>query len=213
MRVLLIFDVFLPELVAQLRIRLFLRRFADLSRDDVVVPAVGDILGCSIRSATALARTASGTATAAGPDDTTRLTSAPRAASAPACGSWFMTVLTGTVLLGANATLPSSSPAEVSVLGTPVRGTPLTSGTKVAGATVHFVDEETDHGPIIVQGVVPVLPGDTEDSLRARILAVEHEIYPAAIQLFAEGRLEVQGRRVIVRGAPPLTGAEQLIRW
>ena len=66
MRVLLIFDVFLPELVAQLRIRLFLRRFADLSRDDVVVPAVGDILGCSIRSATALARTASGTATAAG---------------------------------------------------------------------------------------------------------------------------------------------------
>lgn len=82
-------------------------------------------------------------------------------------------------------------------------------GVKIAGATVHFVDEHTDHGPIIVQGAVAVRPDDGEDEVRARILAVEHEIYPRAIQLFAEGRLEVDGRRVRVRGAdqplpPPL---------
>ena len=79
-------------------------------------------------------------------------------------------------------------------------------GVKVAGATVHFVDEEVDHGPIIVQGVVPVLADDDEATLAQRILAIEHEIYPLAIQLFAEGRLRVVGRRVIVTGyrpAPP----------
>jgi phosphoribosylglycinamide formyltransferase-1 len=82
-------------------------------------------------------------------------------------------------------------------------------GVKIAGATVHFVDEHTDHGPIIVQGAVAVQPDDSEDEVRARILAVEHEIYPRAIQLFSQGRLEVHGRRVRVRGAdrplpPPL---------
>jgi phosphoribosylglycinamide formyltransferase-1 len=87
----------------------------------------------------------------------------------------------------------------------------LAYGVKVVGATVHFVDEETDHGPIIIQGAVGVEPGDTEETLRARILAVEHEIYPTAVQLFAEGRLEIDGRRVRVRGPrpecrPPLLG-------
>lgn len=76
-------------------------------------------------------------------------------------------------------------------------------GVKVAGATVHFVDEEVDHGPIIVQGVVPVLPDDDETTLGQRILSVEHQIYPLAIQLFAERRLQVIGRRVIVSGARP----------
>ncbi|HYR95198.1 MAG TPA: phosphoribosylglycinamide formyltransferase [Candidatus Binatus sp.] len=81
----------------------------------------------------------------------------------------------------------------------------LEYGVKLAGASVHFVDEHTDHGPIIVQGAVPVGPDDTEDTIRDRILAVEHEIYPTAIQLFAEGRLSVVGRRVVVRGPrPPL---------
>lgn len=78
-------------------------------------------------------------------------------------------------------------------------------GVKIVGATVHFVDEQADHGPIIIQGAVPVLPGDDEETVRGRILGVEHEIYPRAIQLFAEGRLEVQGRGVIVHGPrPPL---------
>jgi phosphoribosylglycinamide formyltransferase-1 len=85
-------------------------------------------------------------------------------------------------------------------------------GVRIAGATVHFVDEHTDHGPIIVQGAVAVEPDDTEETLRARVLAVEHEIYPLAIQLFAEGRLVIEGRRVVVRGPrPPLP--TPLVRW
>jgi phosphoribosylglycinamide formyltransferase-1 len=88
----------------------------------------------------------------------------------------------------------------------------LDYGVKIAGATVHFVDEETDHGPIIVQGAVPVDADDTEDRIRDRILAGEHEIYSTAIQLFAEGRLELQGRRVVVRGPrPPLS--LPLVHW
>jgi len=79
----------------------------------------------------------------------------------------------------------------------------LEYGVKIAGASVHFVDEHTDHGPIIIQGAVAVSPDDTEETLRDRILAVEHEIYPTAIQLFAEGRLSVSGRRVVVRGPRP----------
>jgi phosphoribosylglycinamide formyltransferase-1 len=79
----------------------------------------------------------------------------------------------------------------------------LEYGVRIAGATVHFVDEETDHGPIILQAAVPVDPADTEETLKARILAQEHRIYPEAIQLFAEGRLRVDGRRVVVAGAAP----------
>lgn len=74
----------------------------------------------------------------------------------------------------------------------------LDHGVKVAGATVHFVDEGLDSGPIVLQAVVQVQPGDTEATLSSRILAVEHRLYPAAVRLFAEGRLEIVGRRVIV---------------
>lgn len=76
----------------------------------------------------------------------------------------------------------------------------LRHGAKLSGCTVHFVDEGTDTGPIIIQAVVPILDDDTEESLSARILAYEHQIYPRAIQLFAEGRLEVRGRRVLCHG-------------
>jgi phosphoribosylglycinamide formyltransferase 1 len=72
----------------------------------------------------------------------------------------------------------------------------LAHGVKISGATVHFVDEGLDSGPIIVQEAVPVLPGDTEQTLSARILEVEHRIYARAIRLFAEGRLKIEGRRV-----------------
>ena len=76
----------------------------------------------------------------------------------------------------------------------------LEHGAKVAGATVHFVDDgPVDTGPIILQASVPVLPNDTEESLAARILVEEHRLYPEAVRLFAEGRLEVVGRRVIIR--------------
>jgi phosphoribosylglycinamide formyltransferase-1 len=72
-------------------------------------------------------------------------------------------------------------------------------GVRFSGATVHFVAEEVDMGPIILQAVVPVLQDDTEETLAARILVEEHKIYPRAVQLFFEGRIEVRGRRVFLR--------------
>src|SRR6266545_471692 len=74
-------------------------------------------------------------------------------------------------------------------------------GARFAGCTVHFVDEGTDTGPVIVQTVVPVEPGDSEEALARRILEQEHRIYAQAIQWYAEGRLSVDGRRVLVDGA------------
>lgn len=89
-------------------------------------------------------------------------------------------------------------------------------GVRFSGCTVHFVDEECDEGPIIIQGVVPVYPDDTAETLSARILKLEHQVYPKAIQLYSEGRLKVAGRRVFVEGLikeegqvltlPPLKG-------
>ena len=74
-------------------------------------------------------------------------------------------------------------------------------GAKIAGCTVHFVDAGTDTGPIIAQSAVPVLEEDTVESLRARILVEEHRLLPSALQLLAQGRLAIDGRRV--RVAPP----------
>lgn len=92
----------------------------------------------------------------------------------------------------------------------------LEHGARFSGCTVHFVNEECDQGPIIIQAVVPVFPDDTEESLSARILKEEHRIYPRAIQLYSEGRLHVVGRKVLVDGLekegdqvliqPPLKG-------
>lgn len=72
----------------------------------------------------------------------------------------------------------------------------LDYGVKISGATVHFVDEGTDTGPIILQQAVPVLDGDTVESLAARVLEVEHRLLPKAINLFARGKLKIEGRRV-----------------
>jgi phosphoribosylglycinamide formyltransferase 1 len=70
-------------------------------------------------------------------------------------------------------------------------------GVKVAGCTVHFVDEGLDSGPIIIQSCVPVLQGDTEETLTDRILEKEHIIYPEAVRLFVEGKLKIEGRNVV----------------
>jgi phosphoribosylglycinamide formyltransferase 1 len=76
----------------------------------------------------------------------------------------------------------------------------LTYGARVAGCTVHFVDEGTDTGPIIAQAAVPVLPGDDEAALQARIQVEEHRLYPQAVQWIAQGRLALEGRVVRVDG-------------
>jgi phosphoribosylglycinamide formyltransferase-1 len=81
----------------------------------------------------------------------------------------------------------------------------IDSGCKAAGATVHFVSAELDHGPIIAQAVVPVLPGDTEQTLAARVLAREHLIYPRAVRWIVDDLLRVEGASVRhLRGEPQL---------
>jgi phosphoribosylglycinamide formyltransferase 1 len=69
-------------------------------------------------------------------------------------------------------------------------------GAKITGVTIHMVDEEVDHGPIVLAEAVPVLPGDDEGALHARIQEVEHRLYPQAARLLVDGKLKVEGRRV-----------------
>ena len=78
-------------------------------------------------------------------------------------------------------------------------------GVKFSGCTVHFADEGVDTGPIIIQAAVPVDPDDTAETLAARILKEEHRIYPQAIQYYAEGRIEIEGRKVRVRDGRRMT--------
>ena len=78
----------------------------------------------------------------------------------------------------------------------------LEAGAKVHGATVHFVVAEMDAGPIIAQGAVAVRPDDTEAALAARVLAVEHRIYPFVLKLVAEGRVRVENGRCLIDGVP-----------
>ncbi len=95
-------------------------------------------------------------------------------------------------------THPALLPAfgGVGMYGHHVHEAVLASGAKLSGATVHFATPETDRGPIILQAAVPVLDDDTPDSLAARVLTLEHRIYPAAVRLWAAGRLAVEGNRV-----------------
>jgi phosphoribosylglycinamide formyltransferase-1 len=80
----------------------------------------------------------------------------------------------------------------------------LEYGVRIAGCTVHLVDEKTDHGPIVIQAAVPVYSDDTLEELTDRILAEEHRIYPEAICLFAEGSVQIDGRRIVIRNEEPL---------
>jgi phosphoribosylglycinamide formyltransferase-1 len=84
-------------------------------------------------------------------------------------------------------------------------------GVRIAGATVHLVDGDLDHGPIIVQAAVPVHPGDDADTVRKRILEQEHRIYPYAINLFAQKRIRIEGRQVYIDGADKNSEGDVLV--
>lgn len=115
----------------------------------------------------------------------------------------FMRLITPVLLRAFPMRVMNIHPALLPAFpGTHVWQTEIDYGVKFAGCTVHFVDEGTDTGPIIIQAVVPVYDEDTAETLNARILKQEHKIYSRAIQLFAEGRLEIKGRRVLTRGSP-----------
>ncbi|MEE9517659.1 MAG: phosphoribosylglycinamide formyltransferase [Candidatus Adiutricales bacterium] len=109
----------------------------------------------------------------------------------------FMRVITPTFLKAFHNRILNIHPALLPAFpGVHVWQEAIDYGVKFSGCTVHFVDEGTDTGPVIIQSVVPVLDDDDADSLSARILKQEHKIYSRAIQLFAQGRLEIEGRRV-----------------
>jgi len=115
----------------------------------------------------------------------------------------FMRIITHVLLRAFPMKVMNIHPALLPAFpGTHVWQMEVDSGVKFAGCTVHFVDEGTDTGPIIIQAVVPVYDEDTADTLNARILKQEHKIFSQAIQLYAEGRLEIKARRVLAKGFP-----------
>lgn len=115
----------------------------------------------------------------------------------------FMRIVTPVLLRAFPMRVMNIHPALLPAFpGTHVWRAEVDYGVKFAGCTVHFVDEGTDTGPIIIQAVVPVYEDDTGEALSARILRQEHKVYSQAIQLYAEGRLEVRGRRVLARRIP-----------
>jgi phosphoribosylglycinamide formyltransferase-1 len=118
----------------------------------------------------------------------------------------FMRIITPTLLKAFPQRVINIHPALLPAFpGLHVQKAALEHGVKFSGCTVHFVDEGMDTGPIIIQAVVPVLDNDTEDTLSSRILAQEHKIYSRAIQLIAEDRLRIEGRRVLVTGGRTAT--------
>ena len=105
---------------------------------------------------------------------------------------WFVKKWYGRLINIHPALLPSFK-------GTNGQGDAFDYGVKISGCTTHFMDEHVDHGPIILQAAVKVMPGDDRDKLAHRILDVEHQILPRTVQLFAEDRLKIKGRKVEIK--------------
>lgn len=115
------------------------------------------------------------------------------------CLAGFMRIVKGELLDEYSARMINIHPALLpSFKGLDAQKQALEYGVRYSGCTVHFVDKGIDTGPIIIQKVVPVLQDDTEDTLSARILEEEHKAYPEAVRLYAESRLMISGRSVLI---------------
>jgi phosphoribosylglycinamide formyltransferase-1 len=116
------------------------------------------------------------------------------------CLAGFMRILGGAFVRELRGRLVNIHPSLLPAFpGLHAQRQALDHGVRIAGVTVHFVDEGVDTGPIIAQAAVPVRDDDTEESLSERILVEEHRLYPDVIRRFAEGRLALEGRRVVTR--------------
>lgn len=116
----------------------------------------------------------------------------------------FMRILTPVLLRAFPLRIMNIHPALLpSFQGLHVQEKAFDYGVKFTGCTVHFADEGVDTGPIIIQAIVPVYDDDTAEILQKRILKEEHRIYPQAIQFYAEGRIEVIGRKVRIKASRP----------
>jgi phosphoribosylglycinamide formyltransferase-1 len=114
-------------------------------------------------------------------------------------GAGYMRILSPSFVKKWYGKLINIHPALLpSFKGTNGQGDALEYGVKISGCTTHFMDEHMDHGPIILQAAVKVHPDDDRDKLAARILEVEHQILPRTVQLFAQGRLKIKGRKVTI---------------
>lgn len=126
------------------------------------------------------------------------------------CLAGFMRLLTGTFLSAFPGRVLNIHPALLPAFpGTHAQQQALEHGVRIAGCTVHLVDEGTDTGPIVAQGAVPVLPGDDLEALQARILAVEHQLFPRVLRWAVEGRLRVVDGAVHIE----LPEGEQAFVW
>jgi phosphoribosylglycinamide formyltransferase-1 len=124
------------------------------------------------------------------------------------CLAGFMRILTDGFVRGWRDRMINIHPSLLPAFpGLNCHARAIEAGVRITGATVHFNRPELDAGPIIVQGAVPVLPDDDEDALAARILKVEHKIYPLALKLIAEGRISVRKEVVYIKGAAFAQGA------
>ena len=124
------------------------------------------------------------------------------------CLAGFMRLLTPAFVLRWQGRMLNIHPALLpSFPGLDAHGQALKAGVKISGATVHLVTPEADAGPIVAQAAVPVGDDDTAETLAARILEVEHHIYPLALRLLAEGRVKLVGNRCHIAGIRPAAGA------
>lgn len=123
----------------------------------------------------------------------------------------FMRIITQTFIDAFPERIINIHPALLPAFpGLHVQQQAIDYGARFSGCTVHFVDGGVDTGPIIMQAVVPILPDDTADTLAARILEQEHKAYPRAIQLIAEGRVQVDGRKVSIEQSGPSEQTEMI---
>ncbi|MDP6619750.1 MAG: phosphoribosylglycinamide formyltransferase [Nitrospinota bacterium] len=118
------------------------------------------------------------------------------------CLAGFMRILSGDFIQQCGVPILNVHPSLLPAFpGLRAQRQALKYGARVSGATVHLVDEQVDHGPVIAQAPVPVFEDDDEESLSQRILRQEHRIYPMAVKYIAEGRLRIVAERVIIDGA------------
>jgi phosphoribosylglycinamide formyltransferase 1 len=124
------------------------------------------------------------------------------------CLGGFMRLLTQDFVLRWQGRMLNIHPALLpSFPGLDPHGQALKAGVKISGATVHFVVPQADAGPIIAQAAVPVRDDDTAETLAARVLEVEHRLYPLALRLLAEGRVKLIGGHCLIEGTHPAEGA------
>ncbi|HEV7250625.1 MAG TPA: phosphoribosylglycinamide formyltransferase [Shinella sp.] len=128
------------------------------------------------------------------------------------CLAGYMRLLSGTFINRYEGRILNIHPSLLPLFpGLHTHQRAIDAGMRIAGCTVHFVTEGMDEGPVVVQAAVPVLPGDTSDTLASRVLTVEHRSYPLALRLVAEGKVRMEGGKTVSRGDLPQIDGAHLI--